>query len=110
MRQEILDTKQLNFTRNLNIAMVKEYQELTKMQVIIQKDNEIIDLQEKIVDSAFSELQNGVITSTEYLTELNLLIQSRLKRALHELNLSHTYVDIYTNTGNNWNHNKSENE
>jgi outer membrane protein TolC len=59
---------------------------------------------------SFSELENGVITSTEYLIELNTLIQAQIKRAQHELGLSHTYVNIYTSTGNNLNSNNIENE
>lgn len=100
MQQAIVDSKQEDFERNVNIAMIKNYKEIEKLEEILKKDNEIIELQDKIVQSAFSELQNGVITSTEYLTELNILIQSRIKRAKHELSLSHTYVNIYTSTGN----------
>ena len=110
IQQAIVDTKQQDFERNLNIGMIKNYKEIEKLEKIIRKDDEIIKLQNKIVQSAFSELQNGVITSTEYLTELNILIKSKIRRAQHELGLSHTYVNIYTSTGNNLNNNLSENE
>jgi outer membrane protein TolC len=110
MQKAIVDTKQEDFERNLNIAMIKEYQEIDKLKEILYKDDQIIELQEMIVKSAFSEFENGVITSTEYLTELNTLIQAQIKRAQHDLSLSHTYVNIYTSTGNNLNANKIENE
>jgi len=110
MQQAIVDTKQQDFERNLNISMIKQYRELEKLKEILHKDNQIIELQEMIVKSTFSELENGVITSTQYLTELNTLIQAQIKRAQHELSLSHTYVNIYTSTGNNLNSNNIENE
>jgi outer membrane protein TolC len=110
MQKAIVDTKQQDFERNLNISMIKEYREIEKLKEIIHKDDQIIELQEMIVKSTFSELENGVITSTEYLTELNTLIQAQIKRAQHELSLSHTYVNIYTSTGNNLNSNNIENE
>ena len=110
MKKAIVDTKQQDFERNLNISMIKEYREIEKLKEIIHKDDQIIELQEMIVKSTFSELENGVITSTEYLTELNTLIQAQIKRAQHELSLSHTYVNIYTSTGNNLNSNNIENE
>jgi outer membrane protein TolC len=110
MQQEILDTELKDFERNLHISLIKEYREIEKLEKIIQKDDEIIELQEKIVETAFSELENGIITSTEYLTELNTLILSKIKKVIHELSLSNTCVKIYTSTGNIWNHNISENE
>ena len=110
MQKAIVDTKQQDFERNLNISMIKEYSEIEKLKEILDKDEQIIELQEMIVKSTFSELENGVITSTEYLTELNTLIQAQIKRAQHELSLSHTYVNIYTSTGNNLNSNNTENE
>ena len=110
MQQAIVDSKKEDFERNLNIALIKNYKEIEKLEEIIQKDARIIELQDKIVLSAFSELENGVITSTEYLAELNTLIQSKIRRAQHELSLSHTYVTIYTSTGNILNYNNAENE
>jgi outer membrane protein TolC len=110
MQKAIVDTRQQDFERNLNIGMIKEYKEIEKLKEILYKDTQIIELQEMIVKSSFSELENGVITSTEYLIELNTLIQAQIKRAQHELGLSHTYVNIYTSTGNNLNSNNIENE
>lgn len=110
MEQAIVDSRLEDFKHNLNISLIKHYEDIEKLQKIINKDKEIIALQEKIVQSAFAELQNGVITSTEYLTELNMLIQSRIRRAQHELNLSQTYVNIYTATGNIMNPNTFNNE
>jgi outer membrane protein TolC len=101
MQKAVVDSRQEDFERNIDIALISNYKEVEKLKEILRKDDEIIKLQDKIVQSAFSELQNGVITSTEYLTELNILIQSRIKRVQHELGLSHTYVKIYTSTGNN---------
>ena len=106
IQQAKIETNQEDFERNLNIAMIKDYQEIDKLNEILKKDEEIIALQEKIVESSFSELQNGVITSTEYLIQLNMLIQARLKRSQHELSLSHAYVRLYTSTGNIMNTNK----
>lgn len=110
VERAIVDSKLEDFERNLNISLVKYYEDINKLKMILDKDKEIIALQEKIVHSAFAELQNGVITSTEYLAELNMLIQSRIVRAQHELSLSQTYANIYTATGNILNPNSIENE
>ena len=110
MEQAIVDSRREDFERSLNISLIKYYEDIEKLLMILDKDDDIIALQEKIVQSSFAELQNGVITSTEYLAELNILIQSRIRRAQHQMNLSQTYVNIYTATGNIMNPNSFTNE
>ncbi len=99
-QQNIISTREDNFKRNISIALTRQYADIEKLEAILEKDEEIIALQDRIVKTAFSELNNGVITSTDYITELNALTRARIKQALHRLELSKTYVTIYTTTGN----------
>jgi len=99
-QQEIVNTQEADFKRNINMALSKQFIDIEKLKKIIDKDKEIIKLQDQVVRTSFSELNNGVITATEYLTELNALTQAKIKKALHELELSKTYISIYTTTGN----------
>jgi outer membrane protein TolC len=99
LQQDIINSRESEFNRNINIALTRFYAEIEKLEDVIEKDREIIALQQKIVQTAFSELQHGVITSTEYLTELNALTEAEIRKVLHEVQLSNTYVTIYTSTG-----------
>jgi outer membrane protein TolC len=99
LQQDMISTREANFNRNMNMTLTRLYAELNKLEEVIKKDNEIIALQEKIVKTVFAEFQNGVITSTEYLTELNMLTEAEIKRSLHKIQVANTYVKIYTTSG-----------
>jgi len=99
LQQDMITSRESDFNRNIGIGLARMYAEINKLKNVIEKDLEIIALQERIVQTSFSEFQNGVITSTEYLTELNALTEAEIKKALHEMQLSNAFVNIYTSTG-----------
>jgi len=92
----ILNTKEDTFTKNLSIANNALFNEIDKHQKMIDKDNEIINLRESILRISSSQLDNGVITSTEYLTELNALIKAQLSYQLHKIEISEAKVNYLT--------------
>lgn len=57
--------------------------EIAKADALLRQDDEIIQLQEDIVRRAETQVQNGVMTATDYLAQLNLLTQAKLTRATH---------------------------
>lgn len=99
LQQDVISTRETNFNRNIEMTLTRLFSELNKLEEVINKDNEIIALQKKIVKTVFSEFQNGIITSTEYLTELNSLTEAEIKRSLHQIQMANTYVKIYTTSG-----------
>jgi len=99
LQQEIISTREADFNRNIQMSLTRLYAEVDKLEEVINKDNEIITLQEKIVKTVFAEFQNGVITSTEYLSELNSLTEAEITRSLHKIQMASTYAKIYTASG-----------
>jgi len=85
--QEIVDTEKETFQLNNDMQMKEADYEISKIEALIEADNEIIILREKVLKSATSQLKNGVITSSEYLTEFNSLYESMIDQKLHEIQL-----------------------
>jgi outer membrane protein TolC len=96
IQTEIINTKENTFTKNLNIASVALFNEIAKYQKLLERDREIIILRENIVKTSSSQLDNGVITSTEYIAELNALIKARISYQLHLIELSEAKVNYLT--------------
>ncbi|MBS0000657.1 MAG: TolC family protein [Cyclobacteriaceae bacterium] len=99
LQQDIVDTRESNFSRNIQMILTRLYTDIEKLEEVLKKDHEIIVLQEKIVNTAFSEFQHGVINSTDYLTELSALTESEIKRSVHKIQLAEAYIKIYTSSG-----------
>ncbi len=67
---------------------------------MVGSDEKIIELRIGITSAASSQLNNGIITSTAYLTELNNEIQAWLNLELHKIMLIKAKLDYKATLGN----------
>lgn len=73
------------FNSDMQSASVME--SINGMREVMSKDKEIISLREKVRKSAESQLENGVIDATAFLTKVNDENQAVLTAAFHEIEL-----------------------
>lgn len=74
--------------------------DIDKYEEMLNKDTEIITLREKVLQATTSQLQNGVITSSEYITELNNLYEAKIDEQLHKIQLSLSKANYKVIKGN----------
>ena len=99
IKQQSVDVQRDALTTNLTINQKRLLSEIEKLETLIQKDDEIIALRQKITKAAASQLENGVITATEYITELNAENQARIKREVRKVQLLMNRADYNVVTG-----------
>jgi outer membrane protein TolC len=99
LQQEIILTQKENFERNIEVALLRDQLQLEKLEALIQKDLEIIEVQEKVVNQVSAQLENGVTTSSDYLMEINLLTNAQIQLQIHRLELIQRKADILTQSG-----------
>lgn len=99
IQQEIIRTQKETFDKNLNIRLEELQSEIIKYREAVSRDREILSLRKEITLAASSKLENGVITSTEYLTELNAEIQARIQLDLHRIQLDQARIAYLTGKG-----------
>ncbi len=87
IQQQIVDKQKENFLSNNRQLLVQQKNEVEKYQQLVATDAEIVNLRTKIKENASFKLANGIITSTDYLTELNNENQAMLNQKLHEIQL-----------------------
>ncbi|MFH1937647.1 MAG: TolC family protein, partial [Bacteroidota bacterium] len=88
IHSSILLRQQESFDKNLKIQAEKDLSEILKNLEVMEKDREIIVLRERISLAASSQLDNGVITSSEYVTRLTEERQARLNYEIHRIQLA----------------------
>lgn len=86
--KDILATEKETFVLNNSIQLQDAQNDIAKFKEMLQKDEEIIHLREQVLEAATSQFQNGSIPSSEYITELNNLFESKIARELHQTQLS----------------------
>jgi outer membrane protein TolC len=86
--KEIVSTEKETFLLNNQMQQKEVESDINKYEAMLLKDTEIIVLREKVLQATTSQLQNGAITSSEYITELNNLYEARIDQQLHEVQLA----------------------
>jgi len=85
MRQ--VNAQKETFEFNTNLITGQQKQELNKLKKLISVDDKIIELRTSIKQTAEMQQENGVITTNDYLRELNAEDQAKQNRLLHEMQL-----------------------
>ena len=85
MQEQIVDKQKENFLNNNRQLLTQQKNEVEKYEQLVSTDADIVALRTKIKDNASYKLVNGIITSTDYVTELNAENQARLTQKLHEV-------------------------
>ncbi|MEI6410896.1 MAG: TolC family protein [Bacteroidota bacterium] len=80
-----IDVQKVAFDQRLRANLLKDQEDALKYQSLLKQDDQIIALQTDIVQRADAQVKNGVMTATDYLTQLNILTQSQLTKKTHEV-------------------------
>jgi outer membrane protein TolC len=100
INQTAVDMQKETFLLNTNLVLSQQNSELLKFSELIDTDKEIIRLREKIKQTSGSQLENGTITSIDYLTYVNAEDQARLNMLLHQVQLLLAEYNYQTTSGN----------
>jgi len=87
VNKEIIDSEQEVFELNTAMELTQQQSEINKISTFIASDEEIIALRKKILETSRSQLKNGVITSSAYVTELTNLFEAENNLSTHRIQL-----------------------
>jgi outer membrane protein TolC len=82
-----IETQKRAFLMASEVKFSNQKSEIARLESLIESDVQLINLREQIRETADAQLVNGVITSTEYLTELNNEDLAKQAQILHEVQL-----------------------
>lgn len=98
--QKTIDVQQNLFLFNTRMVLSQQESDVEKYEELIKTDDEIIRLRESVKKTAAVQLENGVITTNDYLKEVNDEDGARQTRILHEVQLLMMKYAAKTTTGN----------
>ncbi|PBQ33192.1 hypothetical protein CNR22_15885 [Sphingobacteriaceae bacterium] len=84
---DILTNQRKIFDLNLQATLAQQQEEITKLERMLVMDYKIVEAKTSVRKASSSQLDNGVITSSEYIVDLNAENQAQFNLKLHELQL-----------------------
>jgi outer membrane protein TolC len=99
INQQIIAVQKDVFLLNTNTQLKQQQAEIDKINQLIAKDHEIVELRLKVKEAAKAQLENGVITANDYLREVNAEDQARQMLIVHQLQLIQAQINYQTTKG-----------
>lgn len=99
IQQQKVDQNRKAFTRQLEASLDQVRERIASIQENIERDRQIIELREQVVKESASQLENGVITATEYVTELTQANRARLSLFINRVQLTQAQIEYATALG-----------
>lgn len=97
---EIISTEKETFLLNNQMQQNEAESDIEKYEQMLIKDEAIIQLREEVLKATTSKLQNGAITPSEYITELNNLYEAKIDQQLRKIQLSLARANYHIIKGN----------
>ena len=98
--QKTSDVQKETFLFNTELKSKQQQTEIEKLQQVIVNDDEIIRLRENIKKAASAKVENGTMTITDLIREINAENQSRQLKSLHEIQLLMSIYQLKNNINN----------
>jgi len=99
IQEGMIDSRKTDMTDNLKRLLESKNAEINSLKGLIETDSGLIALRKRITASAESQYQNGTITATEYLNELNSEHQAMINFEIHKINLSVARIEYLNISG-----------
>jgi outer membrane protein TolC len=87
INKDIIDNDSDVFELNTNIKLNEYEADINKLTAMLASDTEIIDLRKEVLSATESQLQNGIITTSVYITELTNLYEDESRLVTHRIQL-----------------------
>ena len=87
INKDIIDNDSDVFELNTNIKLNEYEADINKLTAMLASDTEIIDLRREVLSATESQLQNGIITTSVYITELTNLYEDESRLVTHRIQL-----------------------
>jgi outer membrane protein TolC len=99
LQQGIIENRKNDLSDNLNRLLESKNSEIASLNKLIQTDSELITLRKRITASAESKYQNGTMTATDYLNELNSERQAVINFEIHKINIAMAKIEYLNISG-----------
>ncbi len=99
LQADIVSLNKDTYSKNININKQKDLAEIEKYDELLIKDQELIMLRTKIAKTTSSQFDNGFITSSDYLNEVNAETQAKINYEMHKIQLIKAKYDYLVNLG-----------
>jgi len=100
-QQQLLEIRKNAAEEALQRMLTLKNSEIVSLREAAKSDEELVAIRKKIAATAASQLENGTITASQYLTELNGEKQAAVNAVIRQISISRVETEYLNITGKN---------
>ena len=97
--RQTVELQKETFVLNTQSQLQQQKAEIEKFAELVRSDKAIIELRSSITEAAKAQLENSVITSSDYLREVNAEDAARQSLIIHQIQLLQAEVNYSITVG-----------
>ncbi|MCF8331835.1 MAG: TolC family protein [Bacteroidales bacterium] len=98
-KQDEIDLKQQSFRKSFNSEITASINRIELIKNLLASDREIIALRQQVMHSKSRQLDNGTITSSDYIKAVKTYTNSKLQLNIHKIELQKALFDLKYKSG-----------
>jgi len=99
LQQDILDGRKSDLTDNLNRLLESKKAEITSLEKVVESDSALITLRQRITIASESQYDNGTLTASDYIKEVNSEKEAKINYEIHKISLVKARVEYMNIAG-----------
>lgn len=100
LQQDIIQTKQKSFEQGIDLATDQQQKQIKQITELLKTDQDLIEVRERITKTSASKLENGAITTADYIQDLNAETLARIVMETHKIQLNEARIKLENIRGN----------
>ncbi|MBS1637276.1 MAG: TolC family protein [Bacteroidetes bacterium] len=99
INNDLVNNQKKLFDLNLQTTLSQQQEEINKLEKMILMDAKIVEAKTNVRKASSSQLDNGIITSSDYIVDLNAENQAQFNLKLHQIQLMMAKENYNTTLG-----------
>jgi len=99
LQKDIIETNLDNFNRSVKMSLSQEENNILKLKNLINSDEQLVVIKDQITKRSAVALENGAITSADYIRDLNAALQAKANLETRKVQLVQASVNYQTIKG-----------
>jgi len=99
IQKEMVGSQKASFDQNLSISLFRADEAIKKAEQLLKLDEELVAMRTRIAKSSAIQLENGAITSADYIVDLNSATQAFVSQKSHKVQFYFAITNYNTLAG-----------
>ena len=99
LQKDIIETNIDNFNRSIKMSLTQEENNAQRLKNLINSDEQLVAIKDQISKRSAVALENGAITSADYIRDLNAALQAKANLETRKVQLVQVSVNYQTIKG-----------